>query len=114
MSPRFSLRLLSGQSDERLLNLARAGHERAFEALVQRYRRPLLRFCRRESRSGAAGTASPAPDGTAEERRTDGAAQRRGRRRRWRDGVVQNDRTVETLRRVGAASAPAAAQRASA
>jgi len=50
MSPRFSLRLLSGQSDARLLALARAGHERAFEALVQRYRRPLLRFCRRTMR----------------------------------------------------------------
>jgi RNA polymerase sigma factor (sigma-70 family) len=50
MSPRFSLRLLSGQSDERLLKLAREGHERAFEALVQRYRRPLLRFCRRKMR----------------------------------------------------------------
>jgi RNA polymerase sigma factor (sigma-70 family) len=50
MSPRFSLRLLSGQSDERLLKLARGGHERAFEALVQRYRRPLLRFCRRKMR----------------------------------------------------------------
>jgi RNA polymerase sigma factor (sigma-70 family) len=50
MSPRISLRLLSGQSDERLLTLARSGHERAFEALVQRYRRPLLRFCRRTMR----------------------------------------------------------------
>jgi RNA polymerase sigma factor (sigma-70 family) len=29
--------------------MARAGHERAFEALVQRYRRPLLRYCRRMS-----------------------------------------------------------------
>ena len=50
MSPRISIRLLSGQSDERLLALARGGHERAFEALVQRYRRPLLRFCRRTMR----------------------------------------------------------------
>jgi RNA polymerase sigma factor (sigma-70 family) len=50
MSPRISIRLLSGQSDERLLALARDGHERAFEALVQRYRRTLLRFCRRTMR----------------------------------------------------------------
>jgi RNA polymerase sigma factor (sigma-70 family) len=47
MSPRISIRLLAAQSDERLLRLARDGHERAFEALVQRYRRPLLRYCRR-------------------------------------------------------------------
>ncbi|TMD00310.1 MAG: RNA polymerase sigma factor [Chloroflexi bacterium] len=50
MSPRISIRLLSGQSDQRLLALARGGHERAFEALVLRYRRPLLRFCRRRMR----------------------------------------------------------------
>jgi RNA polymerase sigma factor (sigma-70 family) len=39
--------LLRAQSDERLVALARAGHERAFEAIVERYRRPLLRACRR-------------------------------------------------------------------
>jgi RNA polymerase sigma factor (sigma-70 family) len=50
MSPRISIRVLSGQTDERLLTLARDGHERAFEALVHRYRRPLLRFCRRSMR----------------------------------------------------------------
>jgi RNA polymerase sigma factor (sigma-70 family) len=37
---------LSVQSDERLVRLVREGHERAFEALVNRYRRPLLRYCR--------------------------------------------------------------------
>jgi RNA polymerase sigma factor (sigma-70 family) len=47
MSPRISISLLAAQSDQRLLALARAGNERAFEALVQRYRRPLLRYCRR-------------------------------------------------------------------
>jgi RNA polymerase sigma factor (sigma-70 family) len=47
MSPSFSLRLLQTQSDARLVELARAGHERAFEALVQRYRKPLLNYCRR-------------------------------------------------------------------
>jgi RNA polymerase sigma factor (sigma-70 family) len=46
MSPRISIRLLSAQSDQRLLVLAAEGHERAFEALVHRYRRPLLRYCR--------------------------------------------------------------------
>ena len=45
--PAPPLSLLRTQSDERLVELARAGHERAFEAIVQRYRRPLLRACRR-------------------------------------------------------------------
>jgi RNA polymerase sigma factor (sigma-70 family) len=38
--------ILACQSDDRLVALARSGHERAFEAIVDRYRRPLLRFCR--------------------------------------------------------------------
>jgi RNA polymerase sigma factor (sigma-70 family) len=44
---------LQTQSDAQLAALARAGHERAFEALVRRYRRPLLAYCRRV---GSAGT----------------------------------------------------------
>ncbi len=47
MSPKASTRLLATQSDERLAAMARAGHDRAFEALVHRYRPPLLRYCRR-------------------------------------------------------------------
>ncbi len=47
MSPRISLRLLSAQSDARLFELVSAGHERAFEAVVDRYRRPLLAYCAR-------------------------------------------------------------------
>jgi RNA polymerase sigma factor (sigma-70 family) len=39
--------LLHTQSDERLVDLARSGNDRAFEAIVARYRRPLLRYCRR-------------------------------------------------------------------
>jgi RNA polymerase sigma factor (sigma-70 family) len=39
--------LLSGQSDERLVQLARGGNERAFEAIVHRHRRALLRHCAR-------------------------------------------------------------------
>src|SRR4051794_20859491 len=39
--------LLRTQSDERLAVLARDGHERAFEAIVERYRGPLLRAARR-------------------------------------------------------------------
>jgi RNA polymerase sigma factor (sigma-70 family) len=50
MSPRIPIRLLAAQSDQRLLVLVRDGHERAFEALVHRYRRPLLRYCRRSMR----------------------------------------------------------------
>ncbi len=37
--------LLRAQSDERLVDLVRAGNEAAFEAIVARYRRPLLRYC---------------------------------------------------------------------
>jgi RNA polymerase sigma factor (sigma-70 family) len=48
MSPlALSLRLLQAQPDERLLALSRGGHEPAFEALVRRYRRQLLAYCRR-------------------------------------------------------------------
>jgi RNA polymerase sigma factor (sigma-70 family) len=39
--------LLSTQTDARLIGLARRGYERAFEALVQRYQRQLLGYCRR-------------------------------------------------------------------
>src|SRR3954466_7739199 len=39
--------LLRTQSDERLVALARDGHERAFEAIVERYRGALLRSAKR-------------------------------------------------------------------
>ena len=45
--PSPSIVLLRTQSDTRLVTLARDGHERAFEAIVERYRRQLLRACRR-------------------------------------------------------------------
>jgi RNA polymerase sigma factor (sigma-70 family) len=55
MSPlALSIRFLQTQPDAKLVELARAGHERAFEALVQRYRRQLLSYCRRISGSEAA------------------------------------------------------------
>jgi RNA polymerase sigma factor (sigma-70 family) len=55
MSPlALSIRFLKTQPDSKLIELARGGHERAFEALVQRYRRPLLRYCRRLSTSDGA------------------------------------------------------------
>src|ERR671915_396848 len=38
-------RLLATQSDERLVDLSRAGSEPAFEAIVARYRGQLLRYC---------------------------------------------------------------------
>jgi RNA polymerase sigma factor (sigma-70 family) len=48
MSPlATSLRFLQTQSDARLVELSHQGHERAFEALVHRYRRELLAYCRR-------------------------------------------------------------------
>ncbi|HET7049574.1 MAG TPA: RNA polymerase sigma factor [Solirubrobacteraceae bacterium] len=54
MSPlALSLRFLQTQSDAQLAALARAGHERAFEALVRRYRRPLLIYCRRVGSAGS-------------------------------------------------------------
>jgi RNA polymerase sigma factor (sigma-70 family) len=47
MTPLLSISLLRTQSDDRLVRLAAAGHERAFEAIVERYRRPLARYVRR-------------------------------------------------------------------
>lgn len=39
--------LLRAQSDRRLVELTRMGNERAFEVIVQRYQRPLVRYCTR-------------------------------------------------------------------
>jgi RNA polymerase sigma factor (sigma-70 family) len=47
MSSSIPIRLLQTQSDSRLVELAEGGSERAFEALVNRYRKPLLGYCRR-------------------------------------------------------------------
>jgi RNA polymerase sigma factor (sigma-70 family) len=47
MSPRFSIRPLSAQSDARLAELATGGEERAFETLARRHRRALARYCAR-------------------------------------------------------------------
>jgi RNA polymerase sigma factor (sigma-70 family) len=47
VTPLLSSTLLRTQSDARLLALASRGYERAFEAIVERYRRPLHRWCRR-------------------------------------------------------------------
>jgi RNA polymerase sigma factor (sigma-70 family) len=47
MSPRLSELFLSSQSDERLVTLARSGHERAFAAIVERYRPELQALARR-------------------------------------------------------------------
>jgi RNA polymerase sigma factor (sigma-70 family) len=47
MTPRVSTIPLATKSDERLACLARQGHEGAFDTLVQRYRVPLLTYCRR-------------------------------------------------------------------
>jgi RNA polymerase sigma factor (sigma-70 family) len=46
--------LLAGASDERLVALAHAGDEQAFAGIVERYRAPLLRYCRGFVSSGAA------------------------------------------------------------
>ncbi len=47
MSPWLSDLLLRSQSDERLITLAHLGHKRAFELIVDRYRRPLTAYARR-------------------------------------------------------------------
>src|SRR3954463_14415435 len=47
MTPLLSSALLRVQTDDRLVELAAAGHDRAFEAIVERYRRPLQRYLRR-------------------------------------------------------------------
>src|SRR4051794_3309079 len=39
--------VLATQSDGRLVDLVRAGHDSAFEAIVSRYRAPLLRYVER-------------------------------------------------------------------
>src|SRR5690242_18326257 len=39
--------MLRTQTDARLVDLVRAGHSAAFEAIVQRYRRPLIAYCSR-------------------------------------------------------------------
>src|SRR6266536_2992700 len=44
MTPLLSTPLLRTQSDGRLATLAAGGHDRAFEAIVERYRRPLQRY----------------------------------------------------------------------
>ena len=54
MKGRPGMRLLAGASDERLVALAHAGDEQAFAAIVERYRAPLLRYCRGFVSSGAA------------------------------------------------------------
>src|SRR3954466_1098383 len=57
MSPLLSHAILRAQTDERLIELARERHERAFEALVERYRKPLHRHVRKllpEARAGDA------------------------------------------------------------
>jgi len=46
--------VLSTQTDERLVDLVRAGYEPAFEAIVERYRRPLLGYVARVVPGGRA------------------------------------------------------------
>jgi RNA polymerase sigma factor (sigma-70 family) len=54
MSPRLSDLLLRSQSDERLVSLAQAGHDRAFSTIVERYRPELLAMARRLVSDGRA------------------------------------------------------------
>ncbi len=60
MTPRYLLEpsrvagaaLLRAQSDERLSDMVRSGNDRAFEAIVARYKGPLLRYCSRLLQDG--------------------------------------------------------------
>jgi RNA polymerase sigma factor (sigma-70 family) len=47
LSPQFPTIVLRAQSDEKLARLVASGNERAFEAIVDRYRQPLLRYATR-------------------------------------------------------------------
>jgi RNA polymerase sigma factor (sigma-70 family) len=53
MAPRANTLLLRAQSDARLVELAQAGCDEAFEAIVDRYRAPLERYARRLLRGDA-------------------------------------------------------------
>ena len=54
MTPLLTSALLRTQSDERLVLLVRDGQERAFDAIVHRYRKPLQRYCERALTSSRA------------------------------------------------------------
>src|SRR5947209_18226139 len=54
MSPGLSELLLRAQSDERLVRLVVAGHERAFTVIVERYRGELIAFAARHAGSANA------------------------------------------------------------
>jgi RNA polymerase sigma factor (sigma-70 family) len=54
MSPWLSDLFLRSQSDERLVELARSGHDRAFAVIVERYRRQLYAVARRLDFDGKA------------------------------------------------------------
>ena len=54
MGPRLTDLFLRSQSDERLVGLAQAGHERAFAVIVERYRGELQAFARRHNADGRA------------------------------------------------------------
>jgi RNA polymerase sigma factor (sigma-70 family) len=54
MSPCLGVVVLTSQSDERLVRLARAGHERAFTVIVERYGPELRALARRLSPDGKA------------------------------------------------------------
>ena len=54
MGPRLTDLFLRSQSDERLVSLAQAGHERAFAMIVERYRSELESFARARNADGRA------------------------------------------------------------
>ena len=111
MSPMLSTALLRTQSDRRLATLAGAGHERAFEALSERYRRELWRHCRRLLDEGHA------EDAVQQAFLQAWVALRSGARvdemRAWLHRIAHHA-AIDTLRRAGAGESPLGEQVASA
>lgn len=109
MRTAIKTRLLSSQSDERLLELAGLGSEAAFETLALRYRRPLLRRCRQLCL--VEDNAQEVLQLTLSEAWSDicGDAEVRDVRA-WLHGIAQRI-AVETMRARGAAAGERAARR---
>jgi RNA polymerase sigma factor (sigma-70 family) len=103
MPPLLSPVLLRTQSDERLTALTARGHDGAFEAIVLRYRRPLLRHARRMLGDGRAEDVVQAALVAAWGALRDGAEV--GDLRPWLYRIVTNG-ALNALRRADTGDAP--------
>src|SRR3979411_3134415 len=98
MTPILSATLLRTPTDARLVALVRQGHERAFEAIVERYRRPLQRHVRRVLPESRTEDAMQQTFLKAWSSLQDGAAGRE--LRPWLDRIAQNT-ALDALKRAG-------------